>query len=736
MALPTIDPIPFFALLLVGVLPGIPWAYVLAPYRMELSRRLSLAIVASLANAVSVGLICTSAHAFAAPNIALGLSLGGLLGLGALALHRRARVLPPQEIRAAVMSRANWIVGLLLSIPVWAHALRQHQQPWRESRVAWYYLGDILEIVYQRAIPSLVIDHGMPMAFEINKISWYLPVAEWTSLVGPSRHPMFLMESMVLATVAAFALGAWLFMRELIHTRAIAVFASLTLTLAPRLIWKVGGFRGEGFGIMLMSLALWLVHRALREGGWRWHLWTSLSMALLVTSHLVPGVVLIFWYGVVAIAQWIRSGRGFLPQIPRVAGSTALAVILVAGVFSAAGSHTGRGQSALMNPSALKPYHGYDPTAAFVHLVEGKSLSRKVAKFRDGADERFHVPPDRLFRQLLKWVDTPIWFWPRGRDKLALPFYLFVMALIWRRGAQARILGVAFPLLFVLLYLWALFFSWRYHTYLPANHPSRREFAYLQFFLVPCIAASLEIGLQALRDRLADPIRQRAVIGLAAVVLTIGPARAAYKAFTSVKTLRLIRGEGRHALAWLRKNTPRDARILLDGPTDGIVRVLAQRTAVLEGRAPYFQPENLSRVLDLIRRAGLYFRTPSDVEWLYEQQIDYVVTGAVTFGARPFAHATLSRRRSPPQLDLVAHFGSVRIYRVRKRNATLPANGQSAPAARERSERTAARRSHPDTYRSPSPSPMRAEQAAVEDAGDEHALMEPDLGAAADLTPQ
>ena len=90
-------------------------------------------------------------------------------------------------------------------------------------------------------------------------------------------------------------------------------------------------------------------------------------------------------------------------------------------------------------------------------------------------------------------------------------------------------------------------------------------------------------------------------------------------------------------MATLSRTVPCNARILVNVRTAGSFEVLAGRTSVDEGMAPYLRPPVLRRVLPIVLGAKAFFRDPaSNRAFIENQHVDAVL---VVAGARRWAAA-------------------------------------------------------------------------------------------------
>ncbi|RMG98540.1 MAG: hypothetical protein D6705_05540 [Deltaproteobacteria bacterium] len=712
--------LPFVELLGIALVPGLAASGLLYPRRRDLgfAERLLAAVVFSWAIATAIGLVLArNGKLLATPSlVALACTTVVLAVAAWLRGARPATFLP--DLGSRPQRRAALVGGCIVVAAVGAHMLRQHLQPWRESLVAWYYMGDILEIVRNAAVPSTTIDHGKPMPYEVNKISWSIVLAQWMAISGIYNEPMRAMELAVLGTVAGVALGAWVFARVVFRSLGPATVATLLILTEPRMVWKVAGFRGESFGFILFFAIAWLSVRLFRKDRAADHLSLAVAVAVAATAHMVPAVVGIMWTVAVAIWAFVRHRRKALRVCARAVPAALLAGAMVLATWSAVGRDVLSGQAALAHRDRYEPYLGADPTRAFVALVMGDPVTPRVRRFKPEHPRRFYVPPAKVAHQLAGHARTEVPFWPHGREKAFVPFVVLLLWIFRRRSHPGRDLLVVLTILAAIFYLWGLWFSWRYHTWLPAAHPNRREFPYLRMLMALSIAAFFDVALCEARARLRSPWLRIAAPALLVLWALGKPAYAAYEMLKKPRSMRQIRRDGRDALAWIRTHTPKDALFLTDGTTDGIVEVLADRTSLLEGRAPYFQPLNLRYVLDTIRGAQGFFRNPNNWEYLRRRKIDYVITGSSSFASRPIRRYRWYR--PPPYLDRIATFGNVRIYRVpddlEERVARIEAEGGfdvTMPPRRPERNETA----QPRTPEAEAAPPTDSAEASAADAG-------------------
>jgi len=568
-----------------------------------------------------------------------------------------------RQARRSLSRPGAWFVLAASALYTTSFGVLYSELPRRTTPVSWYYLRDILGVVDQAGLPTRMIDYGTAMPFDVNKLAWYLVVAN-TSLLSGVRNPFAIESFWVLAVAALLPVVAWVFLRSLTSTRLAAALGTTLMLCLPWLLRKMAAFRGESFGIVLLFSVLWLAVEASRRRDARWSLSAGLALGLLLGSHLVPGLVALafsaaWWTGHAllerrSLGQTLRSGA--------TVAATGLAFALLLTVGS--GHGMARNQSGLSTPGAFSAYRGHDPARAFERLAYGRAIDDSVLVYRPHGDAAFFSPPSEVGRALLAAVDIPSTFDLAVTPAVLGIAFAAVSTLIFVFQRRSRELALALPLTLLILYAFALLLSLRFDTYLPAAHAVRREFPYVPLLLIVAIAAALDPLFAWIGGRLA-PRSALAVGGALVVVLCAGPVRDAPDHLARHwARKRAVTPAGREALRWLTRHTGPDARILVDGSSDGLIRVLAGRTSLTEGRAPYFHAEALRTATDALAAAIGFFEAP-EASWLRRHDVDYVMTGSQELATRPFARD--GRRIDLDGLEGLrerVRYGDVAIYEV------------------------------------------------------------------------
>ena len=111
---------------------------------------------------------------------------------------------------------------------------------------------------------------------------------------------------------------------------------------------------------------------------------------------------------------------------------------------------------------------------------------------------------------------------------------------------------------------------------------------------------------------------------------------------------------GLEVMATVARTVPCDARVLVNVRTAGSFEVLAGRTSIDEGMAPYLRPPVLRRVLPIVLGAHRFFRDPAaNRAFIENQHVDVVVAVAGARVGRP-ADAEARPARRPGRRPLAA----------------------------------------------------------------------------------
>ncbi|MDH5673266.1 MAG: hypothetical protein OEZ06_14020 [Myxococcales bacterium] len=666
------------ALALVAVfVPGLVWTGALYPGAQELrsSERLLLGALLGLASALAAGILLSRLPWPGAPSSAGALRAAALWPAFAVVTLAAAFGCARRgcQVRAILMRALDELrslpalaVLLLAGATLFAHGAKLLGDPGAAPAVAWCYLGDILDIVTRTTVPLTNTDYGSAMRFEVNKIGWYLPVADWIAMADAAGRPFRVMQIWTLWVIGWLTLTLWVYLRSLTSSAWSAFFGTALFLWLPHGVFKLHGFRGEPLGMLLLFTTLWLALRSQEQPDRRPLGLLAIAVAMLCTVHLVPAAVAALWLLASFGVRLLRT-RDFV-RIARTAAALAAGCVLAGAIWSLSRHDPLSGQHGLMTPEAYVAFEGFDPADAFEQQFWGRPLNpRRVLPFRPGETGEFYMTPVQALRKLGRWAELPIGVLPSALHPALTPAVFLALCLVAWRHRRAGELGLVLPVFALLLFLWALYFLAGYHTKLPALHGVRREFMYLQQLLVVIAALALDRAITAIFAR----ARRAVAVGSAAVLVAGALAVPVWKGVERLRSRQLLETRvsesGLAAYDFIRRHTPPDARFLADGNSAGVFQVLAGRSSLTEGRAPYFQPGNLRIANQMFKDARTALHGPTRAPAFFaRQRVDYLVLGSRHLGMLPLRPVPRARNIIDAGIaKVIARFGPVAILKVR-----------------------------------------------------------------------
>jgi hypothetical protein len=184
------------------------------------------------------------------------------------------------------------------------------------------------------------------------------------------------------------------------------------------------------------------------------------------------------------------------------------------------------------------------------------------------------------------------------------------------------------------LFAAGLYFSHRYRTFVPATFGPRRLFEYevlLAIVAATAIASTVLRGVVARSSgRRRHGLRRAGAVCVAALAVAIA-------ASTPPRAASSRERAGFGVMTTLAKTVPCNARVLVNVRTAGSFEVLARRTSIDEGMAPYLRPSVLRRVVPIVLGAHRFFRDPAaNRAFIENQHVDVVlVVAGPKVGGRP-----------------------------------------------------------------------------------------------------
>jgi hypothetical protein len=375
------------------------------------------------------------------------------------------------------------------------------------------------------------------------------------------------------------------------------------------------GYRAELVGRMVVFCALPLGIRALRERrSYRDAIVAGAVFAAGAGTHLVAFiavVIILAWY---AVARLVLDRR----RMPLVRHGGAMA--LTAGVLTAAVLLLPRGSIGFEGATDPTQYRSTEVTfdkSRF--LFTGSTVPASYPP-----RGRFYVPPGGVVHTFvsdaLRAPPGSLIYRPASSVLLGITAVLVALLMLFRFPLALRTIGVVSVGLAGTLIALAGGFSFVYDVFIPATFGVRRLFDYASMTVVLILLAFVEAGSPLLRRwRSWAPGAGAAALVLLVTAVVMPTAR--------LRPEQRIPGiRAREALAWVRQNTPCDARLLTNQRTLGAFRGVTGRVAVLEGMGPFLRPRMLDTIVEQLLGARAFYADPAHhQDYLVRHGIDHVL---------------------------------------------------------------------------------------------------------------
>ena len=550
---------------------------------------------------------------------------------------------------------------------------------------AWRSMADAMQIATAGGIPPTSYQWSTEVPFAMEKIGFYSFLASF-SLVSQA-DPILIMRVLSITVLSMTLLASILFLRSIFKLQE-TIFGMVLIFLNPYtsgvlFIFKQSSLVGEALGLMLLFIILWAAHKLVFLENRKMLILLPITLCCLAIIHEVPaiiGAILIFSF---FLAKWLTA-RKMKPR--EVFELIAIAAPTILGVFLILAISRGMGYFNTIvfgtSPSRYEPFNGYDPTFEFISLITRSELHSHIST------QFFYMSPF----ELLKLLITSHILIPASIKEIILsplgPLTMFLVLMIvfssLRREdfSDSGTITLSFIFLFVGIYLMAVVFSFFYKTYIPAMHVIRREATYVELILAVVainifrrLHSSLRPGLFEFAFRIfhtkyslriKETKRSSSVIVYIMIIMIV-----VFFAFPTLSHLSLIHqegisSEGFETYIWLKANSDKQALILCNHVTYGVIEVIAERRGVLEGRIPYLEPPILSEALKLMLDAKNYFLDPSDPTFIREHNITHVVVAPpdTSVGGDCIVEVDPSSLSNQRYLQNVASFGKSYIFVV------------------------------------------------------------------------
>lgn len=594
-------------------------------------------------------------------------SFAALLAVVAVALWAAAfrRHSPGAHMRSlaadARLSRWTLAPGLAGLVVFALEKVRIEPVSFMRSEAAWRYWGDGEEILRAGGVPGSTLQWGIHIPTTVSKVVLNSFEAGVVSL-APHGALLTMAAVVWLGGVGLFAALLALGRTAGLGPLAVAVPALVlaipaAAPLNSEFTEDANVYRVETLGRMSAVCAVVVALEILRgRMGLREAAVAGVLMGTAAGTHLIPVAVFsifVGWY----VAATIAVHRDRRRRLVRVARAAGVAALITVAIWAAALGSSG-GDLGFQRARGSGGYPGFpvtlDPTKSFEVIKRTHPKGRRTG---------WAIPPARVGEVALASVFEDLQVTTPRRDYAGLVLLALASGLVvWRRRRSLGPLVVASWATALTLTAVGLYFSHRYRTFVPATFGPRRLFEYGILFAAIAGVAALSTILRYAVAR-AGPERRhglrRAVavgVALAAVVLA---------AMTAPPGVTADERSGLRVMATVARTVPCDARILVNVRTAGSFEVLAGRTSVDEGMAPYLRPTVLRRVLPVVLGAHRFFRDPAaNRAFIDNQHVDVVVAVA---GARVGGRPVLKRGRRAvldevPWLRPLAKTRDVSIY--------------------------------------------------------------------------
>jgi hypothetical protein len=513
--------------------------------------------------------------------------------------------------------------------------------------VSWYYLADAIELMRQGVVPEFNSEYGHFFSYETNKISWSFWSAQVMAMSSLLDRPSEALWVLKVISRLLCVFSAWVWLKSITRESFLSALLALLLMSDYFFQWKMDSLRGEVLGFILLFAALRYVREFSESEKWQHGLLIACIYFALATTHMVPLVIAVFWYAAVAISRLLLQQKLNISITHHF--RTIFLALAATGLLWASVGRTPFG----LQKSGMEKMDNDVSEIDYTHAFRGPLISGRIPEVK------YRVEPEQSFS--MSFAEVKKNFLSRMTSKLrtvggsSLDFNYFgflliilILGVIFQSPTRDVFLSAIF--VGILIFGFGMFFHWRASTMIMKTHVFRREFPYLILLLYAGLSAS--VNFISGTDKRAWRYRLVAIF-LVATLLSITDVRK--------YSLPALSQHGQQAYAWLRKNAGIDARILPSGHSDGIFRAMTSSSSVLEGRAPYFQRDNLVKACKQLKGAIEYFSSDeSSTQFLTEQRVQYVIVGAgINMGLRGWS----IKRKKHPGMELASSFGPIKIYK-------------------------------------------------------------------------
>ena len=398
-------------------------------------------------------------------------------------------------------------------------------------------------------------------------------------------------------------------------------------------------YKPEAVALMLVIWSTWLLDEALERRSPRWGGLAGIVLASAFLAHPVGSLLAApLWGGVLvgralpALRARMRPAalRSLLPALRPLLPALVVFALLFGGLRTAIGS-TGQ-------DLAQSPDHGVDLTRVVYDLAYVSSNPQahpRVPECGDLFGVYSTVRP--FYSEHASWfffdlhATSSVLLIVGGLIVLGGVFLLQAPPRLARWPAAAKRGAITWCVFGIGVYLLAILICSYYSTWVPERVGPMRIMPYWGLIFPGLIvgagwAAAALASRRRLRGALAFPGQARLLGGGVGVIPAVAMTVIATWTFTSADARRErgvppfyvaeprvggLSDEGRAVYRWIAANLPRRATILTNGFIEGALGMLSHRSGLLDGRAPFAQPDPWrAEAIDMLAESRAFFKRP------------------------------------------------------------------------------------------------------------------------------
>ncbi len=674
----------FLALAAAFLLAGLFAGYALVPERLGGWDRLFLSLALAVPATILAAAPGIATHSLAAWSIVAGLGALGALGAwrtrdslrralpAARSLRSRAR--PPRALTVLFATAALAMAWFAVLVP---EGIEDSGSGRPNGTIVYYHWGIVSKVVEDGGLPATIPEWGKEREFPYEYGFSVMHGAATAVLAGDSGF--VLEERYRLAMVVCLLLALFALWRRWLPPWWAWLAAVLSLNVS-RIETRMLVYKPEAFALVLVIWSAWMLDEALDRRSRLWGAMAGLVLASSFLAHPIGSLLVApLWGGILAgrvlPELWRRRGgrrsTGPVVALRAVLPAVIVFALLFGGLRAAIGS-TGQ-------DLAQSPEQGVDLTRVVYNLSYVSSNANAEPRVPECGDPFGVYSTVRPF-----YSSHASWFFFDPGSLSSLLLILGAVVVLgglfllqspprlarWPAAAKRALLTWSFYALGV--YLLAALICAYYSTWVPERVGPMRLMPYWALIL-PGLIAGVAWAISALTSRRLGKAAAASLAivlaGLATWTFTAADAdreRGVPPFYVAEPRVGGLAEEARATYLWIGDNLPRRAVILTNGYVEGALGMLSGRTGLLDGRAPFAQPDPWrAEAIHLLTRSRAFFKRPRSAP--IPAATDYVLVSRedVNLGGSYFptdfrALARLNR------LEPVRRGKGIVLYRVRR----------------------------------------------------------------------